>query len=134
MKQMMPLHEKLRFMRYEKGYTQEEVAKCIGVSVNTLRSYETRPTKIPAKTVMELFKLYDCDLFEEFGVYMDIIDMDVPVIEFCKLHAEHKVKKERELHIKVSGNPMPDEYYEKRYDAYVKEMERMCQGVAEQTK
>lgn len=125
---MMPLHEKLRIMRYEKRFTQEDVAKHLGISVSTLRAYETRPTRVPASTVMALFRLYECTLFDDFGVYMDVIDMDIPIIEFCKFRAESEVKKEREMHIKLSGNPMPDVYYTKRYEELVEKMNKQYEN------
>ncbi len=50
--------ERLKQLRREKGYTQEQVAELLGVDRRTYCSYETGVNSINAQTLIKLSKIY----------------------------------------------------------------------------
>ncbi|SEH77702.1 repressor LexA [Halobacillus karajensis] len=59
--------EKLKSLRKIEGWTQEFVAKKIGVSKQTYSHYERENRTPSLKTIQKLAKIYDVDLDEIFG-------------------------------------------------------------------
>ena len=56
------LHNKIRSARGAKGYTQEEIAKLLGIAKNTFINYEKGFTRIPAETLNKFNELCGVDL------------------------------------------------------------------------
>lgn len=59
--------EKLKELRKIEGWTQEEVAKKIGVSKQTYNHYENEKRTPSLKTIRSLASVYDVDLDQVFG-------------------------------------------------------------------
>ena len=55
---VVTLGEKLRFYRTAEGYTQKEIAKCLGVERSTYTYYETEKSFPNVYTVHTLAKIY----------------------------------------------------------------------------
>ena len=51
---------KLRAKRVEKGYTQEQLAKEIGVSHGTYQRYECGKYEMTQSTISKLLRVLDC--------------------------------------------------------------------------
>lgn len=50
----------LKAMRVKKGLTQEDVARLMNVTVQTVRSYENQPQKLDLRRIVEFADLYGC--------------------------------------------------------------------------
>ena len=50
--------ENIRNLRIDRGYTQKQVGKCLGVSQNTYSQYETGVRNYPVDVVVRLAELY----------------------------------------------------------------------------
>ena len=103
----------LKLHRKRNGYTHEEVARELGISVNTLSNYENNKTPIPISVMIKLSRLYDFDVFDVFEVRAPKLVPDVPIYYYFKAHFEYIIRHERETDIKF-GNILPDEYYAER--------------------
>lgn len=60
--------ENIRSLRVKLGYTQEQIAKYLGVSTAAVTQYETGTRIIPAATVSKLALLFNV---EEYELYME---------------------------------------------------------------
>lgn len=60
--------ENIRSLRVKLGYTQEQVAKYLGVSTAAVTQYETGTRVIPAATVSKLALLFNV---EEYELYQE---------------------------------------------------------------
>ena len=58
----MSIHETLRQLRLEKGMTQEQVARQIGVTRQAVSSYESGRTRPDIDTLIRLSNVYETDL------------------------------------------------------------------------
>lgn len=58
----MKMNDRLRTIRIEKGFTQEELAKKMNVSQKTISSWETGRTSPKFEESRRLCELYDCTL------------------------------------------------------------------------
>lgn len=112
---------KLEIMRKRENLTQNEAADSLGISRNTLASYESGKNKIPLSVFIRLAELYKCDIFDIFGVHAPNIEYDVGEEELAKAHARYRITAEREKDRTYNGEPFPDEYYEVRYGKCLKE-------------
>ena len=63
--------KKLKELRMIEGWTQEEVAKKLGVSKQTYRHYENEKRKPGLTTIKKLAEVYQVDLDRIFGTYDD---------------------------------------------------------------
>ncbi|SDO80745.1 LexA family protein [Halobacillus aidingensis] len=63
--------EKLKKLRKLEGWTQEYVAKKLGVSKQTYSHYERENRTPSLKTIQKLAKIYDVDMDEIFGLKED---------------------------------------------------------------
>lgn len=61
MKQYEPMM-KLKLRRIEKGFTQESLAKSVGISQNMLSCYETGTCSPRKKTLEALAEALECDV------------------------------------------------------------------------
>lgn len=59
---------KLRAKRVEKGYTQDELAKKIGVSIATYNRYEIGKTEMTETTINKLLQILECK-YEDIFLY-----------------------------------------------------------------
>ncbi len=54
--------ERLRYLRKEKGYTQEKVAELLGVDRRTYSAYENGINSLNAQTLIMLSKIYGASI------------------------------------------------------------------------
>lgn len=59
---------KLRAKRVEKGYTQKELAKALGVATATYNRWEVGKTDITNKDIMKLLQVLQCK-YEDIFLY-----------------------------------------------------------------
>ena len=64
----MMVFERLKQLRREKGYTQEEVAAFLGVDRRTYSSYETGINSINAQTLIKLSRIYSASIDYMLGL------------------------------------------------------------------
>lgn len=57
-----------RKAREQKGYTAQEAATSLGISITTLGSWENGKTYPTAQRLIQLCKLYECSADELLGV------------------------------------------------------------------
>ena len=124
----MEPHTRLVQMRRKCGLTQQEVAEYIGISRNTLASYESGKTPLPATMFIRLSQLYKCDVFDIYHVHTDNLIYDVPKSELFLAHAEYRVGEIRKIDIEM-GIEMPDEYYDKKIKEMCEDLVRYAKGV-----
>lgn len=55
-------YNRLRDVRNQKGLTQAELAKILGISQNTISQYETTDRSIPSETLVKLALIYETSL------------------------------------------------------------------------
>ena len=55
-------YEKIREVREDRGYTQQQIAELLNVGQRTYSDYETGKTRIPLESVITLARFYDLDL------------------------------------------------------------------------
>lgn len=58
MRYEMMKYENIRSMRVDKGYTQEQIAKYLGISQNTYSQYEIGVLNYPVDAVVKLADFY----------------------------------------------------------------------------
>ena len=51
-------YENIRSIRIDKGYTQDQIAKCLGISQNTYSQYEIGVLNYPLDAVVKLADFY----------------------------------------------------------------------------
>ena len=110
---------KLTQLRKQCGLTIGDAAEIIGVSRNPLAAYESGKTEIPITVCMRLMNLYNCDVFDIYGVHAD----DENKSDFCqilKIQAGCEVLKEIEADKRLGMTEISDEYYKKKFKLYVK--------------
>lgn len=54
----------IQIQREKNGYTREEVAKILGISINTYNSYEWGNRKPKIERIQQLAKLFKCTIEE----------------------------------------------------------------------
>ncbi len=62
--ELFELAERIKGLRDAMGYSEAEVAKEIGVSVEAYREYETNAENVPISAIYSLAKLYNVDFSE----------------------------------------------------------------------
>ncbi|MGI6254323.1 MAG: helix-turn-helix domain-containing protein [Acutalibacter sp.] len=55
-------YEKIREIREDRGFTQQQIANLLNIGQRTYSDYETGKTRIPLESVIALAKFYDVDL------------------------------------------------------------------------
>jgi len=65
---MINLSEKIKFMRQLKGWSQEKIAKELGMSVNGYSNIERGETDIKLSRLQQIADAFDVDLLELFAV------------------------------------------------------------------
>ena len=117
----MEVGARLTLYRKRSGLTLEEAADALGISRNTLSAYESGKSKTPLSVFIKLTKLYNCDVFDVYGVHtaVEMLDFDVPVYEMFKAHARYTINCEIANDKEHMLSKMPDKYYEKRYRDYL---------------
>ena len=63
----MPFNENLRELREKKGWTQEKVAREVGLSPKTISFYETGFREPSRKTLIDLAKIFDVSVDRLIG-------------------------------------------------------------------
>lgn len=71
----MEIWEKLKNLRIEKGYTQQQVCDALNIPQATLANYETGRRSLKADTIVLLAKFYGESLDEIFGVADEKMDV-----------------------------------------------------------
>lgn len=106
---------RLKAARKASGYKINEAAEVLGVSRNTLSSYELNKTVPKATTLLKMAKLYEIDVNEMFKVQSGK-EKETPqsLYEKSKVYIKLMVLKSLESDIKNSSQG-PDEYYEAKY-------------------
>jgi transcriptional regulator with XRE-family HTH domain len=64
----MQLHEKIKFIRNMKGWSQEEVAHRLGMSISGYGCIERGETDIPFSRLLYLAKIFEIDLLELLSI------------------------------------------------------------------
>ena len=64
----MQLHEKIKFIRNMKGWSQEEVAHRLGMSISGYGCIERGETDIPFSRLLYLAKVFEIDLLELLSI------------------------------------------------------------------
>lgn len=59
---------KLRNAREKSGYTQEDIAKTLGVTPQKISSFETGRTRVDVDTLVALCKIYGVDANDIMGI------------------------------------------------------------------
>ncbi len=111
----------LGLLRKSKNLTMEEAAKKLGISRNTLAAYESGKTKVPLSVFVRMADLYNCDVFDMFGVYAPYIEYDTDEDELIEAHAKFRIKAEKAKDEAYGKSYLPDKYYEDRYKQYIEE-------------
>jgi transcriptional regulator with XRE-family HTH domain len=62
----MELHEKIKFLRHKKSWSQEKVAHQLGISVNGYGNIERGETDIPLSRLRKVAEVFGVDLAELF--------------------------------------------------------------------
>jgi len=62
----MELHEKIKILRHKKGWSQEQTAHQLGISVNGYGSIERGETNIRLSRLKKVAEVFDVDLGELF--------------------------------------------------------------------
>jgi len=62
----MELHEKIKILRHKKGWSQEQTAHQLGISVNGYGNIERGETDIPLSRLKKIAEVFDVDLAELF--------------------------------------------------------------------
>lgn len=62
----MELHEKMKFLRHKKHWSQEKVAHQLGISANGYGNIERGETDIPLSRLKKIAEVFDVDLAELF--------------------------------------------------------------------
>ena len=65
---------KLKGMRVEKGYTQEEIAEKLGIHRETFRKYESDPSTLEMGQFLKLLDIYEV----ETNYFFDLIYGKLP--------------------------------------------------------
>lgn len=60
----MKVHEKIRFMRQSKNWSQEEMAEKLGMSTNGYANIERGETEVPFSRLEQIAKTLDVELLE----------------------------------------------------------------------
>ena len=91
---MAKFKNRLRELRESHGLSQQKVAELVGVSDTAYQRYEYGERDLPAKTLLELVKVYDCTVDEILGVSHpnevgdpETVDDWVPVPRFGRIAA-----------------------------------------------
>lgn len=100
----------LEMKRRENNMTQEEVAKYLGISRNTLAAYESGKQKIPLTVFIYLADLYKCDVYEILSVHANDVEYDTDETELIKAHARYKVKESKEVDKELNITRTEDYY------------------------
>lgn len=81
---LMKLHEKIRFLRKVKSWTQEDVAEKLGMSVNGYGSIERGETDICLSRLENIADVFGIDLISLISCadYSQLIDSDNLQIKF----------------------------------------------------
>lgn len=111
----MESYTNLEMVRQRCAKTQEEVAKFLGISRNTLIAYEKGKSDVPVTVFIRLAKYYHCDVYEIYGVHTNTLIYDVPIEELHKAHAEYQIEQKRLMN-EINGIDLPDEYYIEEYN------------------
>ena len=110
----------LEMIRRENNMTQEEVAKYLGISRNTLAAYESGKQKVPLTVFIYLADLYNCDVYDILSVHASDIEFDTDEKELIKIHARYKVREAKEIDKKLNITRAQD-FYKMIYIKAIKE-------------
>lgn len=116
---------KLKLCREKMGFTQEEVAKRVGINRGTLSNYENNVTPVPITVFVQLAEIYKCDVFDIMGVHegnkKEQIKSDADPYYLIKAHARYLVTNEKKAN-EMFGNEYSEEYYNSRFREKIKDM------------
>lgn len=59
---------KLKAKRIEKGFTQSDFAKQLGIATNTYNRYELGKADMPGKIIKEILRILDCKFEDIFTI------------------------------------------------------------------
>ena len=64
------LSDYIKLLRFKKKYSQEEVAKKIGITRNTYSIWENKPIALSLETLVNLFDVFEEDVLIFFKKYV----------------------------------------------------------------
>lgn len=64
------LSDYIKLLRFKKKYSQEEVAKKIGITRNTYSIWENKPVALSLETLVNLFDVFEEDVLIFFKKYV----------------------------------------------------------------
>ena len=65
-------YEKIREIREDRGFTQQQIADLLNIGQRTYSDYETGKTRIPLESLIVLAKFYDLDLNYLIGISQEM--------------------------------------------------------------
>lgn len=124
---------KLKLARKRKGIKLNDAAELLGISTETLSSYESNKTVPTLLGFIKMAKLYDFDVFDIYEVHSDTkgMSVDLDIYELFKAHAKFVIKNQYENDCKIQRHT--DEYYEHAYNEYLSDMIDMFKNTENST-
>lgn len=108
---------KLAYFRKRSGLTQDEVAKQLGISRNSLVAYERGESDVPLTILLKLAGLYEFDIFDVYSVHgaNEGVYVDTGIYDVVKTHIRYKVLCDMKENRNVKYNVVPRWYYDILY-------------------
>ena len=88
---MQTLGKKIRLLRHQKSWSQEDVAKQLGISIPAFSKIETGITDINLSRLEQISKLFDMTVVQLLNTHGDVYNVEVNTLT-------HKLR-EREVEI-----------------------------------
>lgn len=133
----MLLGRRLAAYRKHAGFTQKEAAEKLGISRETLISYERGNTELRLSVFLKMAELYKFDIVEATSDIQDSAGLlyDIPIYYMVKAHSRYVVYNEIQSQ-SVLFEPMADQSYNARFVRQLKhDIERfgsMYAGLSEE--
>lgn len=114
---------RLAYFRKRSGLTQDEVAKQLGISRNSLVAYERGESDVPLTILLKLAGLYEFDIFDVYSVHgaNEGVYVDTGIYEVAKTHIRHRVLSDMNENKNVNSGVVPTGYYETLYKFWLRE-------------
>lgn len=81
---MSGFHERLRTIRKEKGYTQEQIAKAIGVTKSTMAKYDRGDLEPNIDKIIKIAQFLDVPVDRLLGTEDDVNEMHTTLMYRCR--------------------------------------------------
>ncbi len=107
---MITLGKRIRLLRHQKGWSQEDVAKRLEISIPAFSKIETGITDVNLSRIQQLSKLFDLSVVE----LLTFVDSEEQKEYNDKLLLAHKLLQEREAEVIRLQKKIIDLYEEAR--------------------